>query len=194
MVKGLITSRHLGPRLIVTILLFITLFFVVSCIPTRLNPNLMSQARINLPVNELLSNPIPYENRLFAFGVQIAEVRLTPEGSVIEGLYIPIDETGALIGPRHPNLRIRALLKKEYGLLDPLVYEKGRFVTMAATFKGLQPDRIESLSYLFPYFHIVEVYLWERTYRRPTPPWYYDPWFSDPWPFRFGFGYYWWRR
>ncbi len=177
-------------------IVFLAVFLVSlsSCTPPVISPNLIGQSRLNLPIAELTANPIPYENRLFTFGAQIVEVRLIQEGSEIEGVYIPVDEGGRPIGSKHPNTRIRALFKKEYGLLDPTVYEKGRIVTIAGVFKGLQPDKIDALNYLFPYFHIQEVFLWDRVYQRAPYPWYTDPWYNDPGPFRYGFGYYWWRR
>jgi outer membrane lipoprotein len=183
------TNLLSGFRL-VTFIFFLPL--LTSCATPVISPGLMGQARVNLPINDLTANPIPYENHLFVFAVKIAEIKVTPEGSQLEGVYVPVDEWGRPLNIRQPNARVRALLKQEYGLLDPLIYEKGRLVTIAATFKGLQPDRLEGMNYLFPYFHIVEIYLWERPLRRYYYP--YDPWFYEPPPFRFGFGYYWWCR
>ncbi len=187
----LLTCRTVALSHYRTIALFITLLLITSCAPSIISPGLMGQATVNLPIGDLTANPIPYENRLFVFAVKIAEVKITPEGSQIEGVYMDVDIWGKPIGSRQPNTRVRALLRQEYGLLDPLIYEKGRFVTIAGTFKGLQPDRLEGMNYLFPYFHIVEIYLWERPRRQYY--YLYDPWYYDPPPFRFGFGYHWWR-
>lgn len=179
--------RHIKYFLLsITILLVLT-----SCAMTIISPDLMSKSRLNIPINELRENPIPFQDKLFTFGAQIAETRLTPEGSLIEAVYIPIDEFGRPIGTKQPNTRIRAIFLKEYGHLDPLVFEKGRLVTIAGIFKGLQQGKIEELSYLFPYFWIEEIYLWERQRVGYYYPWIYDPYYDEFWRFRYGYRYYW---
>ncbi|MCX8027137.1 MAG: Slp family lipoprotein [Thermodesulfovibrionales bacterium] len=163
-------------------------FALFSCATHVLSPNLVKNAHTNLPINELFENPLPYENRLFVFGGQIVDVKITQEGSLLEVVYIPVDYDGFPRGSKHPNTRIRALFKKEYGILDPIVYEKTRYVTIGGVFKGLQPGKIEELNYLFPFFHIEEIFLWNRPQKRYP---YYNPWYDEyyPWGWGFGFGY-----
>ncbi|MCX8070297.1 MAG: Slp family lipoprotein [Thermodesulfovibrionales bacterium] len=176
-------------KLKVNIPVFFICLVLSSCSIHVLSPNLVKNAQINLPIKELLENPIPYENRLFVFGGQIADVRLTPEGSLLELAYIPVDYEGFPSGSKHPNVRIRALFKREHGLLDPIVYEKSRYITIGGVFKGLQPGKIEELNYLFPFFHIEEIFLWKRYYKRYPS---YIPWYDEyyPWGWGLGFGYY----
>lgn len=169
------------------LIFFLSLVFsVISCAPHVLNQNLVRNAHQNLPINELIANPIVYENRLFVFAGQIADVKVTAEGSLLEAVYVPVSADGIPTGNRIPNTRIRALFKKEFGILDPIVYERGRYVTIGAVFKGLQPGKIEDLNFLFPYFHIEEIFLWDRPQKRYL---YYDPWYDSYYPWRWGFGF-----
>ncbi|MFQ3573649.1 MAG: Slp family lipoprotein [Thermodesulfovibrionales bacterium] len=161
---------------------------LISCVPHVLTPNLVRNAYTNLPISELISNPIAYENRLFVFGGQIVDVKVTAEGSLLEAVYVDVDHDGIPRSSKHPNARIKALFKREYGFLDPIVYERGRYVTIGGVFRGLQPGKIEEMSYLFPFFHIEEIFLWSKPQRRYQ---YYNPWYEGyyPWGWGFGFGY-----
>jgi len=166
----------------------------MSCAPTIIHPDLMRQSRLNLPFEELRDNPIPFENRLFVFGAKIAETRLIEEGSLIEAVYILVDDYGIPRNSSYPSKRVRALYPRQYGYLDPLVFEKGRFVTIAGIFKGLKHGKIEELNYVFPYFQIEEIYLWDKVRVYPYfYPRFYDPFYDDQWRYRFGYRYYWLR-
>lgn len=67
------------------------------------------------------------------------------------------------------------------GFLDPVIYEKGRHITVAGTLEKPVVSDIGEFTYLFPVVKVESHYLWEPksevVYRERLPYWYYDPWF-----------------
>lgn len=67
------------------------------------------------------------------------------------------------------------------GFLDPVIYEKGRQITVAGLLEKPVVSRIGEFTYLFPVVKVDSHYLWETkpevVYYEPLPYWYYDPWF-----------------
>lgn len=172
------------------ILLALTLF-LASCTPV-LRYETMQSALLNPPVHEMRNDPLAYQGGLFVFGGIIADIRVTEEGSLIEGMFVPVDARGYLLDPPVASERFLALYPRTAGILDPMVFKKGREVTVAGTFTALREGRFEEMEYVYPLFLISEIYLWDKAYipYRPYPYlyWWYDPWWYGPGP-----RYYWWR-
>ncbi len=122
--------------------------------------------------------------QLYVFGGVIIGTRLTPEGSVLEAMYVPVDRHGYFEDRGRTEGRFLALLPAGRGVMDPEVFTKGRKTTIAARFTGLKKDKIDEMDYTYPVFEIEQVYLWSRE-PRYYPAYYYDPWFY-PYPY-----YYW---
>ncbi|MBI4687556.1 MAG: Slp family lipoprotein [Nitrospirae bacterium] len=157
----------------------------------------MQKAILDVHFSELKQNPILNKGRLFVIGGIIAKTTITKEGSLIEAIYVPVNSRGYLKDVTATNERFLALYRGEE-LLDPLVYQEKREVTIAGEFIEMRRGRIGEMEYSYPFFEIKEIYLWpeEREinrryymgppypflfYRyRPYDPWY-DPWWYDPW-------------
>jgi outer membrane lipoprotein len=130
---------------------------------------------------EVRQNPDLYRGKLFVLGGVIVSTRATPEGSVIEALYIPVDSQGYLTG--EAGGRYLALLPKERGFLDPLIYHEGKKVTIAAEFIQMREDKLVEPGHAFPFFEVKQIYLWEEGvsdhrypsgfYWRYNPLWWY---------------------
>jgi starvation-inducible outer membrane lipoprotein len=71
-----------------------------------------------------MRRPRSYKGRLFIFGGKIVSTRISDEGSLIEGIYVPVDSKGRLEETKQSNDRFSALYPKEKGLLDPKVYRE----------------------------------------------------------------------
>jgi outer membrane lipoprotein len=75
-------------------------------------------------------------------------------------------------------------------LLDPIVYRKGREITLAAEFLETKKGKIDDMEYIYPVFEIRQIYLWDEMrhyynypyYNYPYDPFYYSPFMYD----RFG--------
>lgn len=170
-------------------LVFLSLLCLVSC-TSVLRYETMQSALFNPPIQHMRQDPLAYQGKLFVFGGIIADMRITEDGSLIEAVYVPVDFQGFLLDPALPSERFLALYPRSGGILDPMIFKKGREVTIAGVLTGMRAGIFQEIEYVYPFFTIQEIYLWEKPYLsyRPYPYWWYDPWWYGPGP-----RYYWWR-
>lgn len=156
----------------------------------------MQQAEHFVPWADVERNPDGYRGKLFVLGGVIVSARLIETGSSIEAMYVPVDSNGYLLDSSNPGGRFNAFYPRAKGILDPALYRKGRTITIVAEFVELRQGKIDEMSYTFPLFEIVDVYLWQEPrviavapYPYPWYPWYpypfgpyYGPWYPPrPW-------------
>jgi outer membrane lipoprotein len=165
------------------------LLVLAACSPA-LDRSLMEQGAREFRLSHLTETPEVFKDHLFILGGVIIETRLVAEGSQVEALYVPVDRYGNLGGSSTYEGRFIALLPRAKGLLDPMIYKKGREITIAGDFTGVRKGKIDEMEYLYPVFEIRQLHLWEerRDYYWPYGygyPYYYPtywyPWCSDPW-------------
>jgi outer membrane lipoprotein len=141
-----------------------------SCAPV-LDRQLMYEGVRNVPFSRLREAPNAYQGKTFILGGLIVETRFAGKGSQIEALSVPVDSYGYLKETEHSMGRFLAIYPRESGLLDPLVYNKGREITLAGEFLGIQKGKIDEMEYAYPVFEIKQIYLWEeRKYYYPIYP------------------------
>ncbi|MEW6214473.1 MAG: Slp family lipoprotein [Nitrospirota bacterium] len=172
-------------RLYLIVLAIVLLF---SCAPV-LRKDLMDKATRDITFSEILRNPEVYRGRLFILGGIIVETKFTDKGSLIEALYVPVDSRGYLKEIKPSNGRFLAFYPKEEGLLDPVIYNRGREITLAGEFIETRKGKVDDMEYTYPLFEIKELYLWEKHKEYyivpPYPSWYY--------PYPYWWDYPWWR-
>jgi len=165
---------------------------ISSCVPV-LRRDIMETAIRDVPISDIKNNPDLYKGKLFVLGGSIVNTKIIEKGSQVEAIYIPVDSRGYLKDVEPTSGRFLAILPKEKGTLDPLIYRKGRYITLAGEFIETRSGKIDEMEYTFPVFEIIEIYLWKEEkvyypsspywwdYPSPYPYWYwYDPWWR-PW-------------
>jgi outer membrane lipoprotein len=153
----------------------------------------MQQATLNFSLPDMVIHPANYRGKLFVLGGIIASTRLTEKGSLIEALCVPVDSNGYLLDLSAARGRFLALYPKGQGLLDPLIYTKGRKVTVAGEFLDVSPGKIDDMGYAFPFFEIKDIYLWQEIKDVRVVPYPY-PWYPYPyWPYYYDWPYYRWN-
>jgi outer membrane lipoprotein len=151
----------------------------------------MSEGAREFDPRYLIETPEAFKDHLFVFGGVIVETKLVEAGSQIEALFVPVDRYGHLSDTAPYRGRFLALYPRSKGLLDPLIYRKGREITLAADFLEVRKGRIDELEVVYPVFDIRQVYLWEE-YR--SYPYYYWPGYYYPYPYYYPYMYDpWWR-
>jgi outer membrane lipoprotein len=170
---------------------FILLMFSVlsSCTPV-LKKELLSKGIIVSRLSEIKQNPVANKGKLFIFGGIIVKTKVTKDGSLIEAIYTPVTASGYLKDYTTEQGRFLALFRSRE-ILDPLIFEKKREITLAAEFTGTRKGLIGEMEYTYPFFEIKEVYLWpdrseyiDPYYMGPYyyyPPGYYRYRYYDPW-------------
>jgi len=156
-----------------------------ACTPV-LNREVMDQGMRDVPFSRLSEAPEVFKGKLFILGGLIVETRLVEKGSQVEALSVPVDSLGYLQGPARTQGRFLAWYPRSKGLLDPMVYRKGREVTLAGEFMEARRGKIDEMEYVYPVFEISEIYLWEErrdyyTYPYYDPFYYRSPFLYDPW-------------
>ncbi len=171
------------------------LFLLLSACAPVLDRGLLREGGHAVSFTELRTNPDLYKGRLFIFGGVIVQAKFAGSGSQLEAMHVPVDRYGYFQDRGRSEGRFLAVSSDS--ALDPLVYRRGRRVTLAAEFIGTRKGVIDEMEYLYPVFRIRQVYLWPKERRYYPPAYYYDPWFYpypyyywDPW---WG-GYYYYRR
>ncbi len=174
------------------ILLVAVCMLLFSCVSV-LRKDLMETGIRKFSFADLIGNPELYKGRLFVLGGMIVNTALTREGSQIEAVYVPVDSRGYLENLPGSTVRYLAILPGARGILDPMIYRKNRQITLAGTFTGTQPGKIDSMDYVFPVFQIEQVYLWEERPVAYSPyPWAYPYPYHWGAPVPYGWGPYWW--
>ena len=165
----------------IAIMVLLALSFV-SC-TSAIRRDLMEQGIRNPSLAALIQNPEVYRDQLFILGGIIARTTLKAEGSEIEALYVPVDSRGYPQDDASSSQRFLAVYPREKGILDPLVYQKDRGISIAGTFTGIIQGKVDEMAYVFPVFRILQVYLEPK---RPPGVYYYYPAYMGPgwWGYR----------
>lgn len=167
-------------------LIGVVLLALSSCSPV-LNREVMKEGAREFSLAHLRETPEVFQGKLFILGGLIVQTRLTETGSQIEALRVPVDSLGYLRESEQTQGRFLAVYPKSKGLLDPMVYKKGREVTLAGEFEEVREGKIDEMEYLYPVFEIREIYLWEERKEYYGPNYYYP--YYDPFTYRSPFLY-----
>ena len=166
-----------------------------ACSPV-LNRELMREGARNVPLSQLRENPEANQGKLFILGGVIIETRVTDKGSLLEVLAVPVNAQGYLRDLEQYGGRFLALYPRTSGMLDPIIYKKGREITLAGSFMENRQGKIDEMEYTYPVFEIKQIYLWDEQrdyYMMPAYPYFYN--YPYPYGGWYGYGYdpFWWR-
>ena len=168
-------------------LFIFVLLFMIACAPV-FREEIMKNSTQNPSLTELNSSPANFKDKLFLFGGRIINTRTTKDGFVIEAMYLPVNYRGHIASSDKYEGRFLAILPKEKGILDPLLFRPGKEVTIAGIYKGIRTQKIDNLEYGYGYFQIVGIRLWEDKVYYYGAPYYYGPypaayfWYDPWWP------------
>jgi outer membrane lipoprotein len=157
--------------------LFVT---VIGCAPV-LNRDVMDRGVRDFNPAHLIETPEVFKDHLFIFGGIIVETKLVETGSQIEALFVPVDRHGNLAGASPYRGRFIAHYTRSRGLLDPLIFRRGREITIAAYFVEVRKGKIDEMDYVYPVFEIEQAHLWEEIR--------YDPYYWAPYPYYYPYPY-----
>lgn len=174
----------------------IFLLLIVACAPV-LRKDLMQAGIRDFSLEQLRGSPLQYEGKLFILGGTIVKTRNIEKGSVIEAIYIPVDSLGYPKGREYSDGRFLALFPRSAGYLEPEIYAKGREISIAGVFTGVERGKIDEADYTYPVFEIKQVTLLAEERQRymsypshypygPYSPFYYPPYAAPGYP-------YWWN-
>jgi outer membrane lipoprotein len=100
-----------------------------------------------------------YKGSTFIWGGFIVKTKATDEGTEIEIVQNPIDKYGDIPDPDVSYGRFIALHPEE---LDPLIYERSRFVTVAGELVEERKVLRKNREYVYPVLKVKELHLWRE--------------------------------
>jgi len=145
----------------------------------------MREGARDVTLNWLRETPEVFAGKLFILGGVIANTKVTAQGSELEALYVPVDSYGNLKEGSRMEGRFLALYPPSAGLLDPVIYKRGREVTLAGEFVEIRKGKIDEMDYAYPVFEIKEIYLWQEPRAYYYAPYYGYPYYAYPYPYMF---------
>ena len=171
-------------------MLIIVIVLLAGCAPV-LDRRFMEEGAREFQLGHLVETPEVFRGKLFVLGGVIAETRLVENGSQIEALFVPVNAYGDLQDMVQAQGRYLAVLPRTRGILDPMIYHKGRLVTLAGSFMEIRKGRIDELEYHYPVFEIRQVHLWNEYPQYPPgygwPSTYYYPPYYYYYPFPYAY-------
>ena len=143
----------------------------------------------DLRFKQLIINTDAYLNNMFIFWGIIAETKITSKGTEIEVLQSPLDRSGNITDRDVSEGRFIITTTK---YLDPLIYRKGRAITIAGVLTGSKKRLIDEIEYAYPVFDAREIYLFkEERYFPYSCPYWYDPFYYPPFYYPHASFWYW---
>lgn len=154
------------------------LTFLLTACSSTLPDKLQTTPDTNLiSYSDVLAAESPIAPSKARWGGVIAEIRNFEKQTQLEIVYFDLRSYGRPIVKDESAGRFRVYVDE---FLDPLVYTKGRSVTVLGEFSGAEEGKIGEHTYNFPVIKHASIHVWsnKKTVRVD---------YVDPWPFmRFG--------
>ncbi len=146
----------------------LSLVVLSACAPV-ISPDLRKETRKDLVFDQVTRNPTAYLGSVVIWGGVIISVDNSAEGSSIVVLQTPLDERDQPGDSEYSRGRFIASTPR---LADPLVFIKGRKITVVGEITGTEAQLIgRSAYYSYPIISIKKLVLWNvHDY---SPPAYY---------------------
>jgi len=164
------------------LVLYCLLLIVLSSCAHVISSENRENALSTVPLKEVRANVDQYAEKTFIFGGVIADTVSIEDGSELEVVQMPLDEWGYIT--RHDKSEGRFIVATK-NHLDPLVFSKGREVTIAGVLAGMRTQKLGKRDYNYPLFRAKEIHLLAQPLYR-DPYFGYGP-FSYPYPY-YGYG------
>ncbi len=169
------------------LLLFCLLLTALSSCAHIISPENRENALSSVSLNEVRTHADQYAEKTFIFGGIIADTFSTEDGTEMEVVQMPLDEWGYVISHDRSEGRFIVTAKNH---LDPLIFSKGREVTVSGVLIGTRSQKLGKKDYLYPLFRAKEIHLLPRNVRTYYP--YTDYGYGPPYyPYPYYYPYYW---
>lgn len=162
-------------KLVVVLLVLVTTFTgCASSVPSVI----ATPPPGNPSIDEVRKYPQRFIDAQVRWGGTIAAVENRQSDTQVEIVNRKLQSNGRPKQEDDSEGRFKATIS---GFLDPVVYEKGRSLTVVGRVRGEVSGKIGEYPYRYPLVEVTDYYLWnplpERIYYDPL---FYDP-FYDPW-------------
>jgi outer membrane lipoprotein len=154
------------------------LLFILSGCTSVLSTSVVQEADDKISFPELQKLPDRYRGTVVILGGQIVETVVKESETWVQVLQLPLGAQQRPDNAAGSQGRFIVICKR---FADPLVYEKGRKITVAGVVEGGRMIMLNDRPYNFPVILEREIYLWK------TEDYYYPAYRPGP-AFQFGIG------
>lgn len=126
---------------------------------------LRSQVDTSVTPSLLFANPEAYRGKVVILGGDIVKTGNRREGTTIEVIQKPLDYRGRPVVSDRSAGRFLILYD---GYLDPVIYQKGKMITVAGEVIGSSLLPLGQMDYSYPLIKSRELYLTEPGYGMPV--------------------------
>ena len=134
----------------------------------------------NLSLSEVRTNTNRFVDSEVRWGGSIVKVENKAKNTLVEIVQRPLGKNGK---PNINHASAGRFIARFRGFVDPVVYEKGRLLTIIGQIDSEIARPIGEFNYSFPLVTVSSSYLWPKEVKQEQrniyPPW----WYYDPWPY-----------
>ncbi len=172
------------PKMRNVLIVLVSLLTLIGC-TSPITKTLRQEAAPGVTLPKVLNTPEAYRGDTVIWGGYIIHTVNSHQGSQI---FILQTLLGSRDKPEATETSEGRFIANSARFLDPLVYGKGRPVTVAGTVTGVKSvtNKKTGTTYAYPVVQVKQLYLWEQTNASSPygePYWWYDPYWDGYWDF-----------
>lgn len=169
------------------LLLLVLSGLLAGCAASVVPASLQMQVDRTLAFAQLKESPDSHRGRLVLVGGEVLSAKRLKEGTRIEVLQIPLEDSQAPGRDRTVSEGRFLAIQKEF--LDPATLPPGTRVTIVGEVTGATTLPLDETDYTYPTLDIKHVKVWPQTDSRASVPGYYSapywrpaysPWYRTP--------------
>jgi len=164
------------------ILLVVALLTSCATIPKPIDEKIESIPELNV----VRQNADDYIGHRVRWGGVIANIINEKDATVLEIVDHPLSQQAR---PMETDLTQGRFLARINGFLDPVIYAKGREITVVGTINKKTKQFIYQFEYIYPEIIVDSFILWPQVEKQVE--YYYEPYWYDPWYPRYYPRYFW---
>ncbi len=147
----------------------------VGC-ATQAPPFLREPLPDNPALTQVSADTGSYAGRKVRWGGSIEQLENQAQETWLEIVERPLDGSGR---PRESDRSGGRFIARVAGFLDPVIYARGRDITLTGIVDGDSSRKIGEFDYRYVVVKTASAHLWPLLI--PAPTMYYDPFWHDPW-------------
>ena len=140
----------------------LSLLWFAGC-GAAISPEILKEVDQSLPFEDLLKDPDAFRGKTVLLGGEIIETENFPDKTLLIVLQRPLNSERKPSGKDKSKGRFIVSVPE---FLDPVIYGKGRKITVAGRVMGKEVRALDEIKYAYPLIDKRELYLWpeERDY------------------------------
>lgn len=164
-----------GTRLKTFLIILLLTTATISCTP--FSKEIMRQVDERITLDEVRKSPEAFKGKMVLWGGMIIETENRTDETRILVLQTELD---AEKSPLRLDRSGGRFMVKSPDFLDPVVYAKGRRISVAGQIAGTEELPLGEIRYTYPVVLPSQVILWEKVVPMPYD---YEPWYWNRYPF-----------